>query len=305
MARIKPFLSHTEQVELLISRGMHISNPRQAEEKLSTLNYYRLSGYWYSMRQVDPVTKNSLNAFRPGASFELAVALYDFDESLRQAIFADLVQIELAMRALIGYHLGKIDPLIHLSPDKLGAAAKQRKGRGKNSEYQVWATKYDSALEASREGFVRHHRKQYDGILPVWVAVEIMDWGMLSHLYRMSPLQARNEIAQVCNLRAPQLESWLKCLNILRNYVAHHARVFNRTFDIKPKLSQDLRLSAIANCTNRVFAQLTLIHYLQDELQLPRTNRLNLVVDSFANNDLVPFERLGAPSNWRELELWR
>ena len=25
MARIKPFLSHTEQVELLISRGMHIS----------------------------------------------------------------------------------------------------------------------------------------------------------------------------------------------------------------------------------------------------------------------------------------
>lgn len=131
MARIKPFLSHTEQVELLISRGMHISNPRQAEEKLSTLNYYRLSGYWYSMRQVDPVTKNSLNAFRPGASFELAVALYDFDESLRQAIFAELVQIELAMRALIGYHLGKIDPLIHLSQISLGQPRNNVKVVGK------------------------------------------------------------------------------------------------------------------------------------------------------------------------------
>lgn len=102
MHQVKPFRSYWQQVELLQSRGMHVDDPDKAAHQLAVLNYYRLSGYWHSMRVIDRNTKESLSIFRPGASFDLAVALYDFDEQLRNAAFAGLARIELAMRALIG-----------------------------------------------------------------------------------------------------------------------------------------------------------------------------------------------------------
>lgn len=301
---VKPFLPYAQQVDLLIERGMAIADRQQAERQLATLNYYRLSGYWHSMRQIDPETRKSLNTFRPGSSFELTVELYRFDERLRQVVFADLSSIELAMRALIGYRLGAIDPLIHLDSGKLGAPARQRRGKTASTHHEIWLAKYENAVKNSQEEFVKHHREQYGGQLPIWVAVEIMDWGTLSHLYRMAPSRARNEVATTCHLRAPQLESWLKCLNILRNYAAHHARVFNKTFDIKPKLPKDL-YPRFAQSTNRVFGQLTLIRHLQRALNISHNDAILDVLESFPHNTLVPFTRLGAPENWRNDPLWR
>ena len=52
----KPFKSYEEQVSILQSRGLGIDDPAHAAEVLRTHNYYRLSGYWHSMRQVDPQT---------------------------------------------------------------------------------------------------------------------------------------------------------------------------------------------------------------------------------------------------------
>ena len=136
--------------------------------------------------------------------------------------------IELAIRSLLGYHLGALDPLIHLDASKLSATASNPSKRTKGAtEHDDWVRKYRQALRSSREDFVEHHRSQYDGVLPVWVAVEVMDWGMLSHLYRFTPNPARNRIARECNMSGPQLESWLKSLNILRNYSAHHARLWS------------------------------------------------------------------------------
>ena len=105
--------------------GMLIEDHARAEHQLATLNYYRLSGYWHTMRRIDPGTKASLDGFREGASFDLVVNLYRFDERLRNAIFADLARVELALRALIGHRLGAIDPLIHLDTAKLGPPAQQ------------------------------------------------------------------------------------------------------------------------------------------------------------------------------------
>lgn len=89
---------------------MLIEDHARVEHQLATLNYYRLSGYWHTMRRIDPGTKASLDGFREGASFDLVVNLYRFDERLRNAIFADLARVELALRALIGHRLGPSIP---------------------------------------------------------------------------------------------------------------------------------------------------------------------------------------------------
>ncbi|QQM67412.1 Abi family protein [Actinomyces weissii] len=68
---VKPFCTYAEQVTIFQSRGMHIEDPDRAQKQLETVNYYRLSGYRHTMRQIDPDTGRSLNISKPGSSFSL------------------------------------------------------------------------------------------------------------------------------------------------------------------------------------------------------------------------------------------
>lgn len=261
MKPTKQFKTYSEQVELLRTRGMSVADPEYAASVLARLNYYRLSGYWHPMRSFG-TPEGAVDApFRPGTSLDLVVNLYEFDERLRHAVFIELDRVEMVVRARLGYELGRLDPLAHLDLHRLGARARQRRKDGRRV-HDVWLKKYHSALKQSKEAFVAHHKSEYGGTLPVWAAVEVMDWGLLSYLYGMSPNIVRNRIAEECALSSPQLESWLKSLNILRNYAARHARMFNRVYDIKPKLSRQARLVQVAGVMNRVFGQLSLIQYL-------------------------------------------
>lgn len=303
VAQAKQFKTYTEQVELLRGRGMRIDDQDRAEHLLARLNYYRLSGYWYPMRRFTDDNGAVGDEFVAGASLDLVVDLYKFDERLRHSVFIELDRVETAVRAMLGYELGRIDPLIYLDPKRLGVQARRRRRDG-CGEHEAWLRKYRAAFRASREDFVAHHKKKYGKAMPVWAAVEIMDWGMLSHLYRMSPNIVRNRIARQCALNAPQLESWLKSLNILRNYAAHHARMFNRVYDIKPKLNDDQRLAPVAGKMNRAFGQLTLIQYLHRQLDLSRGERLPTLFESYPDNDIVPLFRTGAPKDWAGFDLW-
>lgn len=284
---------------------MAVEDEAKAVVLLQKLNYYRLSGYWYPLRKFDQQSGKALDEFRPGTTIELVYELYAFDARLRQAVFTSLSQVELALRTLIGHEIGRVHPLAHLDADKLGPHARElsRKYYG-STNHDVWVKRYQKSLASSREDFVRHHNNKYDGELPTWVAVEIMDWGMLSHLYGMAPSRAKQTIARICGLSEAQLGSWLKSLNNLRNYSAHHARLFNRVFGIKPKLSKDSRFDLIRNKTNRLFAQLTLVRYLDQRLNLNSSIHLAKVLETYPNNDQVPFSRTGAPDGWRTMELW-
>lgn len=303
MAQSKPFKTYAEQVELLRSRGMIIEDTDKAIKTLERLNYYCLSGYWHPMRRFNSDTNSALDEFVKGASFELVIKLYEFDKELRHIVFTELGSVETVMRSKLGYELGKVDPYIHLNAQKLGAVAFKKLKSGELL-YEVWLDKYQCVLKRSKEDYVAHHKQYYDGRMPIWVAVEIMDWGMLSHLYGMSPNIVRNAIAKSCSLTASQLESWLKSLNIVRNYAAHHVRMFNRSYDLKPKLPRQDSLRAIGN-VDRVFIQLSLIQFLHRKLDLSPANHLPKLLETYPENALVPFSRIGAPIDWRENELWK
>ena len=47
----KPWTCYADQLGILQQRGMQVSNPAKALEYLERIGYYRLSGYWYDMRQ--------------------------------------------------------------------------------------------------------------------------------------------------------------------------------------------------------------------------------------------------------------
>ena len=254
---VKAYKTYAEQVALLEGRGMDMGDRDLATATLRRVNYYRLSGYWYPFRKLERSGRQ--DDFYSGTRFSDVVALYDFDARLRAATFAALVPIELAIRALLGHELGRIDPCAHLEPSKLGPTARR------GDQYTRWVRRYEDEVAQSREDFVEHHHQKYGGLLPVWAATELLNWGSLTYLYGFAPRHAQDVVADVCGLTAPQLTSWLKALNLVRNTCAHHGRLFNRVHTFSPKLPKPGRhpdLDAVSTDWSRTFGQLTLAQFL-------------------------------------------
>ncbi|GAA4267757.1 Abi family protein [Frondihabitans peucedani] len=299
-ADVKAYNTYAEQVTLLESRGMAIGDRDVAIATLRRVNYYRLSGYWYPFRKLSQNGRQ--DDFFPGTRFDDVAALYDFDARLRAATFAALTPVELALRALLGHELGRIDPCVHLEPTKLGPTARQ------GDRYSRWVERYRKELAQSREDFVEHHKHKYAGRLPVWVATDLLDWGSLTYLFGFALRSVQDTVADACGLTAPQLTSWFKALNLVRNTCAHHGRLFNRVHTISPKLprsGQHPDLDAVSTDWSRTFGQLTLVQFLADRLQLERSRLLPAVLKTFPSIEIVPLAHVGAPNNWQSASrLW-
>lgn len=181
----------------------------------------------------------------------------------------------LAIRALLGHELGRTDPCARLDAELLGPTARQ------GDRYPRWLEKYQRELNWSREDFVKHHDLKYGGRLPVWAAVEIIDWGSLMRLYNFAPAGVREDVADSCGFSPSQLASWLKSLNVVRNTCAHHSRLFNRVNTLTPKIppvGRHADLDASAADWSRTFGQLTLAQFLSDRLGLGRSSLLRAVL---------------------------
>lgn len=297
---VKAYKTYVEQVDLLASRGMGIGDRDAAIQELQHINYYRLSGYWYAFRLQGASSRE--DTFYAGTTFQDVIRLYTFDANLRTATFASLAPIELALRALIGHALGTLHECAHLEPAVLGPRASQ------GNSYATWIQRYKKSLADSKEDFVKHHQAKYGGTLPVWAAVEILDWGALTYLYGFSPRQIQNDIANKFRLTAPQLESWMKSLNVVRNICAHHGRLFNKVHALKPKLPNVGQLPGLDHARhemNRTFGQLTPIQHMLRSLDVGRPQLLPAVLRTYPDVKLLPISHIGASSQWASSELWK
>lgn len=96
----KPFLTYEQQLaKLRDEKHLVISDEESASNKLKRIGYYSLiSGYKHLF--CIPNQKN----YKDGVSFDEIVALYEFDESLRELFLHYLLHIERHMRSLLSYY---------------------------------------------------------------------------------------------------------------------------------------------------------------------------------------------------------
>ena len=231
----KEWKSFEDQLEILRSRGLEISDNDAAVRYLDRIGYYGLSGYWYPFRKLDADSKNSfrLNEFMEGSRFEDAVKLYVFDKKLRLLALDAIERIELAVRVDIAHLLGKKDIFAHENPECLhGNFAKRsikegREGEG-FTEHQLWLVKHRELVKRSKNiPFVKHYLAKYQK-LPIWVAIELWDFGCVSRLYAGMMHNDKEAISKKYGLENSKVFSgWLKSLNYIRNVSAHHGRLWN------------------------------------------------------------------------------
>ena len=179
---------------------MVIDNIEAAQKALESISYYRLSGYSYPFRQYDKESRTRSDQFSPKTNLEQVLALYRFDERLRTTTFQELSRIEVGLRALIGYTLGKDHPYLHLASLRLGPSGFDKENKHETKKYRKWIHSYEISLKRSQEDFIRHYRDEYNGKLPIWVAVHILEWGQLAMLFKMAPIHCQDSIADSLHL---------------------------------------------------------------------------------------------------------
>lgn len=235
--QVKPFMTLQEQEQQLRGRGLRMDS-LSAQQWLSHVGYYRLSGYWYPYRiQRGEKPTSRGDEFQAGASLEEVTALYEFDRKLRTLVHDGLERVEVALRSHISDVLGSHDPLAHELPSNFRPQFNHRDW--------IQITKSRISRSVRHNTAIRHHLNTYSGI-PIWVLMEVLDFSDVSKLFDGMVAREQQVVAEGLGFRADleklsknqrhkafkrhPLAAWLEQITVIRNACAHHARLWNTTF---------------------------------------------------------------------------
>lgn len=305
----KEWKSYQEQVDILESRGLMIDNREKALEYLNRIGYYRLSGYWYPFRKLIGGSKRD-DDFIENSYFHDAIKLYVFDKRLRLLALDAIERIELAIRVDIAHRLGEKDIFAYENPDLFhGSFSKHVNNKSRMTKHQEWLRRFDRQVRrAGQEPFIKHYNEKYSGKYPIWVVIEIWDFGLLSHLFAGLKEADQNEIAKCYDINNGKLFSkWVRSLNFIRNVSAHHSRLWNTNIvDRSPLRSLEPYWSSLDN--SRAFYYFCIMQKLLKSICPNSSWRTRFIelMDSFPKleNNAVSLENFGIIEGWKEWDLW-
>lgn len=243
-----------------------------------------------------------LHTFKPNSYFENAVDLYTFDSKLRSLIFSAIQSIEIALRSKMIHHFSLRYGAFWFTDDTLFRS---------RDIFDNCLNQIKQELSRTREDFIIEHQSKYSDpdVPPVWKTLEVTSFGTLSKLFcNFSDNQIKKKIAREFNL--PQhlvLESWIKSAVVLRNYLAHHSRVWNRKFPIKPQVNVPLRgkwITPLMRNFDKLYPQLCYLQYMLNVIKPQNDFSANLkrLLTAHTNVDI---HAMGFPRNWQNEPLWR
>lgn len=250
----KPHLSFTDQLALLMERGLVVTDQAKAVLHLQRIGYGRLAPYWQPFQQIVPDPADAMRTirsdqFRTGAEFRHAVDLYLFDKQIRLLFLDAIERIEVALRVDLAHALGKRDPWAHRSSHYLDTYRANQPMQA-NTRHQNWLIKADGAITRSKDDWVKEFYAAYSPPVPIWMAVEAWDFGTLSWLLEMAHPNDRTAIAKRYGLLPNTLVSWIKTLAFVRNISAHHARLWNAGIINQPLVPKPFEAPLIVHIGN-------------------------------------------------------
>ena len=242
------------------------------------------------------------HVFKPDSMFENVIALYNFDRDLRTLIFSVIQNIEIALRTKVIQIVSSIYGAFWFVDESLFT---------NTTIFLNCITHIKDELKRSKEDFLIEHFTKYDNppYPPAWKTLEVSSFGTLSKLYcNLSDNNLKKQIAREFGL--PQhlyLESWIKSLSVLRNCIAHHARIWNRKYPWKPQLPKRLQNPWIQSKTisqEKIYAQVCCMAYLMDAIH-PENDFKRKLKDLLTSYSIVDVAAMGFPKLWYNEPLWK
>ncbi len=286
---IKPPKTYEEQIEILISKKLNIKNKEIAIETLKRINYYRLSGYMLHLKTND--------YFIPGITFEFICNIYNFDKKLRQLLLEKIEDIEIAFRTQIAYFFGhKYGPLGYLDSKNFDLNPKCQE------QYKEIIRDLNMRLEKSKKNelFIQHHYDKYQGQFPIWVAIEVFPFGLLSKLFSILKGEDKQQISQdYYKQKYFYIESWIRHLSYIRNICAHYGRIYNKKLVIKPSFpKKDKKINPPTNFIFNTFLILKKLSINSKDWSNYILGLKNLLNE---NSQFIKKELIGFPEDWYKI----
>ena len=271
-------------MQLLKSRGLVISDEDKCLGFLHSVNYYLFSAYLLPFKQ-------SNGNYERGTSFETVLRIFEFDRKFRSLLFTVVEEIELFLRAQLSYYSA------HAYGPHGYLDAKHYSIRHDHNRFMKTV---NTAINNNRNTpVVMHHNAKYNGLFPIWVIVDYFSIGNHSYFYTDWLVKDKKNFAKdLFGATYPFLDSWMKCITVLRNRCAHYSRLYFSLFTDLPKIPTKLNYK----CTGRVFDQLMMLKLLYINKARWNTDfvlSLNALIIEYRND--ICFAHIGFPENWQEL----
>ncbi|MEG0587209.1 MAG: Abi family protein [Akkermansia sp.] len=310
MDYLKQHLSLSLQADLLIKRGL-LANKSELEQRLADVSYYRLSSYWYPFRLVDPVTLKQRDDLLPNTSLELIWDHYIFDRQLRFLLMDAIERIEVSIRSRLVYFLTETDGPFGYTSSSIFCDSVQ---------HQKWIEKVHTCVKRARQASpcIKHFFNTYGDkhtVPPLWITAEVLDFGGMSRLFSGVRKDIRNKVVKSLGISAAVLDSWLTCLNAVRNSCAHHEYIWCRAWINKPMLpkadaSWKSAISSVPSPPNfyrdGTGTILVMCRYLL-RIIAPTSEwhrRVEALFARFASKG-IDYSKMGLPQAWQSHPLWK
>ena len=302
------FLSYEQQIDTLVNdKNLIVLNKKYATDTLKQLGYFALIGGYKELFK-NPTTQK----YKDGTKFEDIVALYKFDENLRELFLKYILKIERHLRSVISYYFCEkygehqsfyLDKNNFSIYPKHCAGVKRLIGEldklaNKNSDY----------------AYIIHHRNTYTNV-PLWVLFNGITFGTLSKFYTLMTQDLQFKVSrEFNNLSEKQVGQLLSVVTKFRNVCAHNERLFSyKTKNSIPLLPihQILSIQRKGNTYKNGISDLFAIvisfkHFLKDDDFSKFKSSLANTIDYYIQNTTALsknniLEAMGFPDNWEQI----
>jgi abortive infection bacteriophage resistance protein len=221
----KPHRSAVQRVAHLRACGLQIARPNVAARKIEEIGYERLRIYFLSRRDHTQPNK----PFRPNTTYKDILRLYECDSKLRNICFEGLARFELAFR----------NRLSEVLSAQFGSHPYFQTAAFNGSKLHNEALyKLIDVFNYSKDQRAKHYRDKYTEppLPPIWIMKEFLTFGAAARLYASLANTVRADVATHFGIKSHQVfDSWIPGFVDLRNFCAHHDRLFNRNFQKQPQ----------------------------------------------------------------------
>ncbi|NBK99287.1 MAG: Abi family protein [Erysipelotrichia bacterium] len=312
------FKTFEEQIEILKSRKLIISDEADALEKLKAGNYYNIiNGYKTPFINMSA----SSEEFKTGVTFDEIYNLYLFDSAIRSIIFKSILQVENTLRTQISYVFSKH----HNSPNYLCYSnfetllnvgdEKPINDRAAKIHNLISKIQQDISNSIKYKHYIKHYVTKH-GYVPLWVLVNAIPLNRLSRFYRLMNQNERIEVSMYWNVMEKDLRQYITKLANYRNLCAHDERIYCSKDDTPlPDSYIHSRLNICKDRNNNYLYGKTDLFSLLIALKmlLPQKDFIGLYnkindriislstkLNSISINTIL--EEMGFPQNWGEIK---
>lgn len=236
-------------------------------------------------------------------TFEDIAGAYHFDTILRDLLTEALEVIEIDVRAWLAYYFGQVHG---------GFGHMDAHNFFPRFNHPDLVNRFHEEANRSSELFIKHFQLKYLEYpnLPIWMLTEVLSFGTFTRMFRGMDRKDQQAIAARYRLQARTFETILLHLVYVRNLCAHHARLWDRGWSVKPTLPQGkMWRPPHLRGNDRLFSTLCIIQHLLNRCPATSTfasdwrHRLHPLLQNPPNTQQA-LHIMGMPVTWQQHPVW-